>query len=715
MTDANPDANILPQLRQPKLNPLILAILILLVAVVGGALVLRFTTMQEAREIMQWQNKLNLIADSRAADMDAWLDHHFTELSTVAANPSLQLYVSALLGNASPDATKPVVGEAPPEAAYLRPLLSITADRMGFVEKPSEELKSINADVQPASGVGLAILDNDGKFLVSTGGLTELPQDIAKKVMEAPKNQSALINFYTAASGQTRIGFIVPIYPIQGAADTTQQIGRLVAIKDIDNGFFKLMQHPGATEQSLEAVLLQKEDGDVIVYAPTDTGKLAAISFALNTPRLDAAYAVTEPGSFAEKMDRLSHETLMTSRPIAHTPWVLMEHIDRDQALAEGNLWRQEMQVAMLFALLAMIGGLVAVWYYGTSQRTLLLSIETGRLASRLAAQEKLLRVVADNQLEPILIVDQQNVAHFANEKAGRAFQMPSGSIVGKDLPALMGSARAAEYIAANQSALTSGKPFFRTWRTGNNAEADVIQSEHIPLSHIPIDRLPTPSRGVLIIDQNVSKVVHERERRLRTLNQLVNVLLYLVDKRDPHAAHHSMGVALVAREISGEMQLDTVLADTTETAGKLMNIGKIAVPSQLLIKQAALAEEELRLIRESLQASVMLLRDIEFEGPVVDTLRQMQERYDGAGPLRLKGDDILITARIITTANAFVGMISPRSYRAAMSSDQAIANLMQNADAQFDRRAVVALANFITNKRGKEALAVIMKPPANT
>ena len=61
---------------------------------------------------------------------------------------------------------------------------------------------------------------------------------------------------------------------------------------------------------------------------------------------------------------------------------------------------------------------------------------------------------------------------------------------------------------------------------------------------------------------------------------------------------------------------------------------------------------------------AVDLLQDVTFEGPVVETIRQLGETWDGGGPLGLKGEEILVTARVLAVANAFVGMVSPRAYR---------------------------------------------------
>jgi HD-GYP domain-containing protein (c-di-GMP phosphodiesterase class II) len=689
-----------PKLKNPSINPKVLVLLVLMIAVLGSAAVMRFVATEQNRELLSWQNRLSLIADSRAADVEAWLDRHFKELGDVANNPSLQLYLTELLSG-----TEAKSAEDPAQAVFLRNLISITADRLGFVENESKELKSINASVGQPSGVGLAIVDKSGKIIVSTAGLPAFDADLTRKIEEAPDGQASLIDIFTSENGKSRIGFAFPIYPIQSAVGTAQPIGRLIAVKNVGDDLFKLLHHPGATEKTLEAVLLRKEGDNVAVLSPQESGSAAASKLALNTPDLDAAFAIESPGDFAVKRNAEARRTLMTSRALAKSPWILMLHIDRDQAMGESDVRLRQIEYSLFFALLAMIGGIVSVWYYGTSRRTLLLSLETQRMAARSAAQEKLLKVVADNQMEPIVIADQGNIARFANAKAAKAFRLTTPDVAGKSLIALMGSSRAKGYEDANKIALARQSPYVRTWSLENGSGGIVVRSEHIPLDHIPVEGLPVPSPGVLMIDQDITEIVNEREHRVRILNQVIDMLVTMVDRRDPFAASHSACVALVARAVAVGMGLDRARVETAETAGNLMNIGKIIVPSELLTKTAALTDDEKRSIHESLQSSIGLLEKIEFDGPVVDTLRQSQERYDGSGPLRLKGEDILITARIIAVANAFVGMISRRSYRQALGMDQAIKNLLDQIGTNFDRRVVVALADFMENRQGREEI----------
>ncbi|MDR3424760.1 MAG: HD domain-containing phosphohydrolase [Alphaproteobacteria bacterium] len=693
-----------PKLKQPSLNPRILALLVVVMAVLGGALVSRFVAVERARELLSWQNRLSLIADSRASDIEAWLDRHFKELGDVASNPSLQLYMAELQSD-----SKSAAAEDPAQAVYLRNLLSITADRLGFTEKISAELKSINADVRQPAGVGLAIVDNKGKILVATAGLPALGDELAAKIERLPLNQPSLIDIFTTQSGSRHIGFALPIYPIDADPNAAQPIGRLVGVKNVGGDLFKLLRQPGATEQTLAGVLLRKEGDNAAYLSPQGGEKDTAASLSLNTPDLDASYALTSPGNFAVKKDAQSRSVLMTSRAIAHSPWVMLLHIDRNEALRDSDTWVRQIQYSLLFALLAVIGAVVAIWYYGTSRRSLLLALETKRMAAKSVAQEQLLRVVADNQLEPIVIADKTNIARFANAKAAQAFHMPTGDIAGKDLAALMGSEFAKGYSEANNVALLRNAPYIRTWSMENGTKSCVIRSAHVPLAHIPVEGLPAPSPGVLMIDQDITEIVNEREHRMRILRQLVDMLVHMVDSRDPNAASHSACVAFVARAVAVGIGLDSERVETTEIAGKLMNIGKILVPSDVLTKADSLTEKEMRGIHDAMSGSIALLEKIEFDGPVVDTLRQSRECFNGSGPLGLRGENILVTARIIAVANAFIGMISPRSYRDALGIEQAIKTLIGAIDIQFDRRVVVALADFVENQHGRDSLAQLI------
>jgi len=107
------------------------------------------------------------------------------------------------------------------------------------------------------------------------------------------------------------------------------------------------------------------------------------------------------------------------------------------------------------------------------------------------------------------------------------------------------------------------------------------------------------------------------------------------------------------------------------------------------------------------------LIEGVEFEGPVAETIRQIQEYWDGTGqPAGLAREEIIPTARIVAVANAFVGMVSARAYRPGMSFDEAAKALMSGTGTTFDNRPVSALLHYLDIEGGRKRWAHFGVPP---
>jgi len=154
------------------------------------------------------------------------------------------------------------------------------------------------------------------------------------------------------------------------------------------------------------------------------------------------------------------------------------------------------------------------------------------------------------------------------------------------------------------------------------------------------------------------------------------------------------------------EMGLEELDKMTVDIAGNLMNLGKIFVPADILTKTTDLTAEERALTANAYLTTVDLIEGVTFEGPVVETIRQLGETWDGKGPLGLKDEEIIRTARVLAVANSFIGMISPRAYRGAMPFEKAADILMSETGTRFDRKPVTALINFLENRGGKNRWA---------
>jgi len=144
------------------------------------------------------------------------------------------------------------------------------------------------------------------------------------------------------------------------------------------------------------------------------------------------------------------------------------------------------------------------------------------------------------------------------------------------------------------------------------------------------------------------------------------------------------------------------------------MNLGKILVPRGILTRAGPLTAEELDQLHNSLLEATRFLDGVEFDGPVIATLRQCQEHWNGNGrPGRLKARDIIPTARVLAVANAFVGLLSPRAYHATRRTmDEVIAILVGEIGSKFDPAVVAALINRIENKGARAAWTELAARP---
>ncbi len=321
------------------------------------------------------------------------------------------------------------------------------------------------------------------------------------------------------------------------------------------------------------------------------------------------------------------------------------------------------------------------------------------KLQNRLHHREDLLSLIADHRSGAVCIFDRQNRYWFVNKAAARNLNRQVMEIIGRSMARVVGNDRARNMEVRLAEARAAACAIERIDRViDEKGLTRFIQSRYEAIA--PVAELKD---GVMVTEEDLTSLIVERERRERMLRQVIDTLVAVVDRRDPYAAGHSARVGQLAHAIAEEMGLEPRLVETAEIAGSLMNFGKVLVSRHILTKAAPLTQEELQRVRDSILISADILSIIGFEGPVVQTLRQVLERFDGTGePEGLKGDDIFITARIVAVANAFVAFVSPRAHRDGLSFQDALKCMMAEADHSYDRRVMIALSNYIENRPNK-------------
>ncbi len=681
---------------------------IVLVALVAAALYFtpKFVDDERQRDMRAWQIRLGIVADSRAAAVNEWVDRNFAALRELTENASLQLYMTELTMG---EGDRSQVTDEAAEAGYLRNLLTATANRTGFT--PPQAGWEVRANVERVGVAGIGLVDANGRSVVATPGMPLLAGRIGDAIAKALGGEPALIDMYTGASNLPTMGFVLPVFAVQGETVGTRGIGVVVGIRTIGRDLFERLAQPGELAETAETYLVRPAGATVDYLSPLADGTPPLKrSLALDTAGLAAAYALEKPGGFAVKQDYAGEEVLVVSRALASLPWVLVRKVSRAEALGETETRLKTTLGIFVLTIVAITVTIIAVWRHGTARRARE-STERFRItAERFENLSKFMRLVTDSQPTVIAAVDRDARYTFANQPAAKEAGIAVDDMLGKPLADVIGPVKAKALGDINRRVLAAAERESHTHRFGVDDEERVIKSEHIPL---PGNRDHPP--GVLMVLDDITELTRERRRGEQMLRQLIDTLTSVVDRRDPFSAYHSARVAEVSRCIAEEMGVPEVELQTVEIAGNLMNLGKIFIPAEVLTKTGELTAEERNLVANSYLVSGDFLGGVDFDGPVVETIRQMGETWEGTGPLGKMEEEILRTARILAVANAFVGMKSPRAYRHALTFEDVSNNLLEQSGTKYDRKPVSALINYLENRGGTEKWASFGDAPAET
>lgn len=664
---------------------------------VGLALMVTWSDREEERVQHDAQVRLTMQADAQLRTVHDWLDRQYNVLEGLAQNAALQLYMTQIQASQAGGA------ETNAQAAFLHNLIVATARHGGFYASNEGADPAIRANVRRTGISGIALLSPDGRVMTATAEMPPLEGALKSFWESLTPAEQALTGPYAAADGAPVIALAEPVYAVQGGNQPSDLVGWIIGVRPVES-LYERLTFPGDEESSAETILVQESSGGVSYLSPMKHHPASPLTFELDKPadKLAARKAVADPGSFAVLPDYRFEPVLMVSRWVGGAPWVLMRKVDESEVMAGVRGREKWAMVAYLLAAGAAAILLVAFWYYAGAHIARRHAALYRRMSENYHSQEALLKLVTDSQPNPMFIVDEEGRYRFANTAAAKPYGVPAVDLSGKSLAAVMGPETARRYAEAIVEAREAGETLYRVYRDEMpDGQTHTLQVEYVPLLQEDGEE---SSSSVLVVEEDITAAMSARERREEVLRRVVDNLLAAIDRKDPHAVDHSLKVAQVARKIAVSMRLDSLQQETAEMAGKLMNLGKALVAPQLLTKPEALSDEEKALLHDALRKSVEVAKDIPFDGPLAETLEQAQECPDGSGPLGLKKKDILKTAAIIAVANGYVGMTSPRAWREALSSDEAVKELLSGVDERYDRAAVVTLASLVEGGEFTEA-----------
>ena len=201
--------------------------------------------------------------------------------------------------------------------------------------------------------------------------------------------------------------------------------------------------------------------------------------------------------------------------------------------------------------------------------------------------------------------------------------------------------------------------------------------------------------------DQTGEEKISETVEQLRKgIDDTIRAMAMIVEERDPYTAGHQERVANLSVAIAQDLNLSEEQINGIRMAGMIHDIGKMNVPAEILSKPTQMSHIELELIKSHAEIGYRILETIAFPYPVAKIVYHHHERINGSGyPQGLKGDEILLEARILTVADVVEAMASHRPYRPALGIDAALEEIEKNRGVLYDDNVADACLRLFREK----------------
>jgi PAS domain S-box-containing protein len=491
--------------------------------------------------------------------------------------------------------------------------------------------------------------------------------------------------------------------PLLNEESGGQTLGLLTLQIDPEIYLYPYIRSWPTPSQTAETLLVRREGNEVVFLNDLRFQEGAALNlrFPLDKKHLPAVKAVLGHEGIVEGKDYREVPVIAAVRAIPDSPWFLVARMDRSEVY--GPL-KERLYTTMILIVALVIGigtGIGLLWW----QQHVRFYRERYEASEALQTSEEKYHDIFDKTVEGIYRTTSTGRFEILNP----AFARICGYASPKEMMEKVTD------IANQLYANPEDRLQFQKMITAEGEVKDLqVQFKH-------------PTKGLIWVSIN-SKAIYDEQGNIpyydgtitditerkwaekelqRTLESLrkalgagIQVMVSAVEVRDPYTAGHQNRTANLARAIATEMGVSLDGIEGIRMAGSIHDIGKLSIPAEILSKPTRLTELEFSLIKEHSKQGYEMLKDVKSPWPLAEIVHQHHERMDGSGyPRHLKGDDILLEARIMAVADVVESMASHRPYRPALGIEAALEEIQKNKGTLYDHTVADACLKLFREK----------------
>ena len=340
----------------------------------------------------------------------------------------------------------------------------------------------------------------------------------------------------------------------------------------------------------------------------------------------------------------------------------------------------------------------------------LVVSGKSGEKIYTLVNADQPYRLLLEGMSEGALTISLDGVILFCNQRFAEMVQSPLNKVVGSDL---------LNWISSQQQHVLTD---FLKMETSNKRriELSLIVSDGtlVPI-YLSVSKLLVGGEANIYClvatdlteEKKMEEVLTAKKMALaalkasceleRSLEESIKAIANTVEARDEYTAGHMRRVGQLATLIAKDLGLSEDTIHGIELAATIHDVGKISIPVEILTKPGHLSKVEYMLVQTHAEAGYHIVKNIQFPWPIAQMIYQHHERMDGSGyPQGLKGEEILMRARIIAVADVVEAMSMHRPYRFVIGIDGALNEIRQHRGTFYDAEVADACLKIFEEKR---------------
>lgn len=621
---------------------------------------------KEAELLVELQARQELTVSGKADVVHTWIDQTGQRANLLTRNPLLQLFATEINEISSQDLSAPLNAQLP----YMQ--------------------NAVTRFVQENNLIAAYMIGKDGRAYLASSGSPSLSDAQRNSAVAHYQETGIRTTSIRAGLSGAILDFLVPVFKVQTADGSTKEtvgvfLMTVPASKDLTSFLLpSRLSIPGE-----ETLLFQKQAEDLIKVTPEEAPYIATASDAFNIENL-AEFTERELAEFDDSV-------YTVGASVDGTDFTLLQMVPGESALDTLKTYSYVIFGLAASFFIVVISIVSGIWLSLKSQNAKNMADQYKDLAQQINAQRRLLGSINNTVHDLISLKDPTGQYVYANPALARFVDFPEQTIPGKTDRDLFGDKIARTFADMDSTLTESGI------KTNEIVDIDFKgQQKFLRVEKTRLIDDDGQFMGIVTVTGDVTDYVSYQRQKDELGRKTISILVRMMEENDPHLAGHSSSMGELAANVAEILSLTRDEKQTLLTGANLSQIGKISIPTNIRTKEGRLTTEETEIMQGHVNKAQDLLQEMEIDQSIITAVCQMYERQDGSGyPNQLAGNDIDPVARILGMADVLVARVSPRSYRKAISVEEAMEVFRSNPD-KYDSKIVQAFDTFLGSAPGQ-------------